>query len=250
MGEHAPVVVLVEPSEPGNIGTAARAMRNFGFEELLLVDPPHLDPEGEAYGFAGRAREDVLPNATTVSLESVVESYYTIGFTSTPNEDPSNHTRYPYVTPSTLAEELLSLEADTALVFGRERTGLVNDELELLDRICTIPASTSYPALNLGQAVTLTLYELRELTEEASQLAERPLQRAEEEHIEHLYNHVEEYLEAINHPREKRDKANRLFRRIIGRAHPTEREIATLTGLIRRGAEYASPPGEDGEESD
>ncbi|MEF8901009.1 MAG: TrmH family RNA methyltransferase, partial [Halovenus sp.] len=57
-------VAIVDAETPGNVGTVARSMKNFGLSDLLLVDPPALDPDGEAYGFAGQAREDVLPNAT------------------------------------------------------------------------------------------------------------------------------------------------------------------------------------------
>ena len=66
--DHEFVVVVVEPETPGNVGTIARAMKNFGIYDLRLVNPPQLDPDGEAYGFAVHAREDVLPNATETTL--------------------------------------------------------------------------------------------------------------------------------------------------------------------------------------
>lgn len=242
MGETNPTVVLVEPSEAGNIGTAARAIRNFGFSRLLLVDASVPERNSEAYGFAGQAREDVLPAASTIELADLIESFLTVGFTSTPNEDETSHVRFPYLTPAELTDELTSVDSDVALVFGPEQSGLTNETLERLDLICAIPAADEYPALNLGQAVTITLYELSSLTSAPTQLADRQITRADEKQIERLYTHIEAYLEAINHPTEKRDKASRLMRRLIGRAHPTEREVTTLTGLFRRGAEYARPP--------
>jgi TrmH family RNA methyltransferase len=249
----APAVVLVEPSEPGNVGTVARSMKNFGLSELLLIDPPALDRDGPAYGFAGSAREDVLPNATETTLDDVVEEYYTVGFTATTGEDDRKHVRYPFVDPQGLATELAGITADTALVFGRERVGLTNDELAGLDRICSIPASDEYPTLNLGQAATIACYECRDLAVEETQHpdaaateSEDPIQRADEERVERLYDRVGEYLDAVEHPPEKRAKTLRLFRRVIGRAHPTGREATTLLGLFRRGIQRAqwSEPGE------
>ena len=218
-------------------------MKNFGFSELLLIDAPGLDPDGEAYGFAGQARKDILPDHRRPSFETLVSEYYTVGFTAIPAENATAPIRYPVTTPATLADELATVDAPVALVFGREDTGLNNDELGRLDRVCSIPAANDYPVLNLGQAATIALYELRELTDTPAQLPERT--RAAEADIERLYNQFDAFLDAIGHPEEKRAKTKRLFRRLVGRAHPTARETATLTGLFRRGATFADPPEED-----
>jgi TrmH family RNA methyltransferase len=230
-------VAVVDATEPGNVGTIARAMKNFGLSELLLVDPPTLDPEGEAYGFAGQAREDVLPNAREVTFSDLVERYHTVGCTAVTNEDATKHTRYPFVTPQELAADLAGVDADTALVFGRERIGLTNDELARLDQVCSIPASAEYPVLNLGQAATVVLYEMRSLTVESTQHPDDRHERADEGAIEGLHDQFAEFLAAVGHPEEKRPKAARLWRRLVGRAHPTGREVRTLRGLFRRGAQ-------------
>jgi len=173
-----PAVAVVDAQSPGNVGTIARAMKNFGFEDLLLIDPPTLDPDGEAYGFAGHAREDVLPNADEISFDSLVENYHTIGCTAVTNEDDHSHMRFPYSTPAELADRLPTVESPTALVFGRERVGLTNAELAQIDEICSIPANADYPVLNLGQAATITLYELRSLTLDETQLPDLERVRA------------------------------------------------------------------------
>jgi TrmH family RNA methyltransferase len=227
-------VAVVDAETPGNVGTIARAMKNFGLSELLLVDPPELDPEGEAYGFAGGAREDVLPNAETVDFDHLVGGYHTVGFTAVTNEDARKHVRYPFTTPAELAGELP--DGDVCLVFGRESTGLTNDELARLDRICSVPASDRYPALNLGQAATVVLYELRTLTVDESQLPEID-DRADETEIEGLHGEFERFLAALGHPEEKQPKARRLWRRLLGRANPTGREVRTLRGLFRRASD-------------
>ncbi|WP_247728733.1 RNA methyltransferase [Halovivax limisalsi] len=242
-----PAVAVVGAETPGNVGTIARSMKNFGFESLLLVDPPPLDPDGEAYGYAGQAREDVLPNATEIAFDQLVTEYHTIGCTAVPNEDDRSHVRYPFSTPAELAERLPTVDASTALVFGRERVGLHNDELERMDEVCAIPANPAYPVLNLGQAATVTLYELRELALETTQLPDVERTRAPEPAIERCVERWQALLAAINHPDEKRAKATRLFRRVLGRADPTEREVRTLTGILRRATERPDLRDGDGE---
>src|SRR6056297_3136117 len=127
-----PAVAVVDAETPGNVGTIARGMKNFGFTDLLLVDPPPLDPSGEAYGFAGHAREDVLPNATETTLDDVVASFHTVGFTAITGEDSRRHVRFPFTTPADLADDLERVHGRTALVFGREGKGLSNAELSRL----------------------------------------------------------------------------------------------------------------------
>ena len=242
-------VAVVGAETPGNVGTIARSMKNFGLTDLYLVDPPELDPEGEAYGFAGHAREDVLPDATEVSFGYLVENFYTVACTAITNEDATKHVRYPFVRPAELPDELRDLDADVCIVFGRESVGLANEELERLDRVCSIPASGDYPVLNLAQAATLVLYELRELTVAETQHPDEAHERATEHELEGLYETFDEYLRDVGHPGEKIPKTNRLFRRLIARAHPTGREARTMRGVLRRGAMRATGeiprPGED-----
>ncbi|WP_135302476.1 RNA methyltransferase [Haloarcula amylovorans] len=227
-------VAVVDAETPGNVGTIARSMKNFGLSELLLVDPPELDPDGEAYGFAGQAREDILPNAREVTFDHLVENYHTVACTATTNEDASNHVRYPAKTPAELSDSLAGVESNTCVVFGRERVGLTNDELARLDELCSIPANADYPVLNLGQAATIVLYELRELTVERDQHPEELHARADERAIEGLHGEFERFLAASGHPEEKQPKTRRLFRRVFGRAQPTGRETRTLRGVFRK----------------
>ena len=232
-------VAVVGAETPGNVGTVARAMKNFGLEALYLVDPPDLDPDGEAYGFAGQAREDVLPDAREVDLPFLVENFYTVATTAITNEDATKHVRYPFVEPADLADDVAGINADVCLVFGRERVGLTNEELARFDRVCSIPAAADYPVLNLAQAATIVLYELREVTVEATQHPDEPHERAAEHELEGLYETFDDYLHAVGHPTEKIDKTDRLFRRLLAREHPTGREARTLRGVLRRGAMVA-----------
>lgn len=230
-------VAIVGAETAGNIGTIARGMKNFGLSELLLVDPPELDPEGEAYGFAGQAREDILPEAEEITFEQLTERYHTVACTATTNEDPQNHVRYPAVTPAELPSQLSGIDSDVAIVFGRERVGLANEELAALDLICSIPASSSYPVLNLGQAATIVFYELRELTLAETQHPDSLHVHADKAEIERLHEYFAKYIGAVGHPEVKQPKARRMFRRLIGRAVPTPREARTMQGLFRRGTQ-------------
>jgi TrmH family RNA methyltransferase len=234
-----PAVAVVEPKTPGNVGTIARAMKNFGMHDLKLVDPPALPRDSEAYGFAGQAREDVLPDYDEVTFDELVANYHTVGLTATTNEDARKHRRFPFKTPTQLADSLRDVDAPTVLIFGREDNGLTNDEMARVDEVCAIPASAEYASLNLGQAATVTLYELRDLTVEETQLPEVERERAEESDIEGFYDHFAEFLDAIDHPEEKRAKTLRLVRRLLGRAHPTGREVRTLRGVLRRAIYHA-----------
>jgi TrmH family RNA methyltransferase len=214
-------------------------MKNFGFSDLLLVDPPDLDPDGEAYGFAGRAREDVLPQARELTFGELVADFHTIACTAVPNEDERNHVRYPVMTPVELPDRLDGIDGEIAIVFGRERVGLTNDELAELDEICSIPANPDYPSLNLGQAATIVCYELRSLGLASTQLPDERHELAAVDEVERLHDRFGQFLDAIGHPEPKRDKAARMFRRLIGRADPTPREASTLIGIFRRGAQRA-----------
>ena len=252
---HDPVVVVVDPETPGNVGTIARAMKNFGLSELKLVNPPELREDGEAYGFAGHAREDVLPNAEAVTFESVVDDYHTVGTTAITNDDSRRHVRFPFKTPVELRESLETVDTRTALVFGREGTGLDNDELARLDEVCSIPASAEYPVLNLGQAATILLYELRTLTVDETQLPDVERERADEAAIDRFYEFFETFHRSVESRDHKREKTRVMMRRLVGRAHPTEREITTLTGIFRRAndllgdrsfGDHTGEPGADG----
>lgn len=225
-------IAVVDAETPGNIGAIARSMKNFGFSDLLLVDPPELDPNGEAYGMAGHARTDILPNATIIPFETLTEDYVTVGFTAYPGQTDAKHIRYPFFTPNELAAKLESITEPTAVVFGRESTGLQNNELESIDMICSIPASHEYPVLNLAQAATIALYELRTLSTTQSQHPARQ-PRATSEDLELFYEHFDTTLNQLDYPTEKHDKTIRLLRRLLGRANPTERELITLRGVLR-----------------
>ncbi|WP_406661066.1 RNA methyltransferase [Methanolobus sp. ZRKC3] len=219
-------VVLVEPLYQGNVGSVTRAMKNFGFSDLVLVNPCKL--EGEARAMSSHAR-DVLEGAVHVSslsqaIEDVSIVIGTSGITGTKFDE---HIRVPAYTPRELKERLAGVSGNVAVIFGREDHGFTNDELKMCDMITSIPTSDIYPVMNLSHAVTLILYELSSV-----EAWENPLADAFD--IKLLYEHLDELLENIDYPVHKKEKTSLMLKRIFGRACLLPREVQTLRGIIRK----------------
>lgn len=219
-------VVLVEPMYQGNVGSVARAMKNFGYTELVLVNPCEL--EGQARAMSSHAR-DVLEGARITSTleEAVKGADLLIGTTGVSSLKTGEHIRLPLYTVKEVKEKLKGYSGTIAVLFGREDNGFSNDELKCFDMLITVPASEIYPIMNLSHAVAIVLYELSELEGGSNPLAEGFDLRL-------LYEHLDELLEEIDYPAHKKDKTSLMLRRIFGRAGLTPREVQTLRGIIRK----------------
>ena len=196
--------MLVEPIYQGNIGSVARAMKNFGYTNLVLVNPCKL--EGEARAMASHAR-DILEGARVTSSfdDAVKGSNLLIGTTGVSSLKAGEHIRLPLYTSRELKEKLKEYRGTASIIFGRENHGFRNDELKNFDMLITIPTSEIYPIMNLSHAVAVV-----------------------------LYGHLEELLEKIDYPFHKKNKTYLMLRRIFGRAGLTPREVQTLRGIIRK----------------
>ncbi|MHC1570528.1 MAG: RNA methyltransferase [Methermicoccaceae archaeon] len=217
-------VVLVEPMGEGNIGACARLVKNFGAEKLVLVNPPPLGDEARMLAVHA---QDVLDDAVVCSsLKEAIEGCsFVIGTTGVLARGEDDHYRFPMYDVHELGS--LADGKSVAVVFGRESCGLTNDELVLCDVVATIPTSPAYPSLNLSHAVAIVLYELSGL--ECSMHDHSSV-----EHREGLVSHLDALLVEIDYPAHKRKKTIRMARRLLGRAHPTVREVFTLRGIIRK----------------
>jgi tRNA/rRNA methyltransferase len=225
-------IVLVSPLYEGNIGSAARVMKNFGFLRLVLVDPCTIGDE--AVIRAGHA-QDVLSSAETVSFhELVARSELIIATTGEVSKSICRPMRMPYYSPCEIRELIDGVKGRVSVLFGRENWGLNNDEVRESDIICTIPASPDYPILNLSHAVGIICYELAGMERGEYLLASR-------EEMDHLYVHIDAYLNRIDHPDFKRLPTMLLIRRVLGRARLTAREASTLHGLMRRSEWHMNP---------
>lgn len=226
--------VLVETSHPGNIGAAARAMKNMGLSQLVLVKPkifPHEDATARAAGAI-----DLLGSAVVCDslAEALVGCSLSFGTTARPRR-LSNVA----VTPRNCAEQgvgYLNSHADTdiALVFGRERSGLTNDELDLCQQPLNIPTNPDYSSLNLGAAVQLLSYEMRVATMGgvATQV-ERELAKHDE--LEGLFSALETAMVKVGFL--KPDNPRLLMRRVrqlLNRASMDSEEVQLLRGFMAK----------------
>ena len=218
-------IVLVAPLYEGNVGFAARVMKNFGFTRLVLVDPCTLGNEAKAR--ASHA-QDVLAGAEVCTIEDVFSrSSIVIATTGLVSKSVCHSMRMPFFSPKELRERIKDTGGRISILFGRENWGLSNDEVKRSDLICTIPTSEEYPILNLSHAVGVVCYELAGLPLPSYTIASAT-------DLGYLYRHIDRYLDAIHHPAFKRENTMILIRRILGRANLTTREASTLHGLLRR----------------
>lgn len=218
-------IVLVEPLYDGNVGFSARVMKNFGFTDLVLINPCPLGIE--AYARASHAK-DLLEDATIMDLEEVFStSNMVIATTGALSKSACHPIRMPFYSPKEIRDLIADVDGIISILFGRENWGLNNDEVRRSDVICTIPASEIYPIVNLSHAVGILCYEL-------ANLPKGEIAVATPEEMTHLYSHIDEYLDLVDHPRFKRKSTMTLVRRILGRCNLTWREATTIHGLLRR----------------
>lgn len=217
-------LVLVEPKYEGNIGSIARVMKNFGFEELIIVKPPDLGDFARA--MASHAF-DILEKARKVDvLEEAIEDVSLIIATTAVKSGKCEFKRRPVFTPEQLKKKLQGKSGIVALLFGREDTGLTNEVIEKCDMVVNIPANPEYPVLNLAQAAGIMLYELSKVEGGKTELASH-------RSLEQFYAHINQLLAEVEYPKHKRRKTKLMLRRICGRAELTEEEIFTLRGILR-----------------
>jgi len=225
-------IVLVAPLYEGNVGFAARVMKNFGFLRLVLIDPCPLG--NEADGRASHAY-DVLHAAEVCTIEDVfARSNIVIATTGLVSKSVCHSMRMPFYSPRELRQRIQDVDGRISILFGRENWGLNNEEVRRSDMICTIPTSAEYPILNLSHAVGVVCYELSDLP-----LPGIPL--ASPHDMGYLYRHINRYLDTIHHPAFKRENTMILIRRVLGRANLTIREASTLHGLLRRSEWHIDP---------
>lgn len=221
-------VILLEPLYEGNIGAVARVMINFGFRDIVLVNPPVIGDEARTFASNPNVI-DFLESATVVgSFEDAIhDSNLVVGTTSKMGLTENRHVRMPAYSPKELKRKLDSKEGVVSLVFGREDKGLRALELSRCDIIASIPASSDYPVMNLSHAVAIFLYEFQNLNPGQYPLADRF-------NKDLLYDHIHEFLHKIPYPPHKLEKTALMMRRILGRAELTGREVQTLRGVLKR----------------
>ncbi len=227
---HNVCVVLVEPQGPRNIGSVCRAMKNFGLQDLRLVNPQTNHLVHEARQMAVKAT-DLLEKARvfTSLVDALADCVTAFGTTRR-----FGKYREDLLHPDEAAEQILplSLTDPIALVFGREDKGLHTAELDLCQRFITIPTDEALPSMNLAQAVALCLYELKKGQGRLQQVTTGRKRLAGVKNMEKMYEHMETSLTECGflNPQNP-DHIMRAFRRIFGRAGLNDREVRILRGL-------------------
>ena len=239
-------IVLVQTSHPGNIGAAARAMKTMGLADLWLVQPEQY-PAAEATAMASGA-EDVLDGATQVETleEALRDCSIAIGTSAR-----SRSLAWPELDPRECGETAVATARQgrvAAIVFGRERTGLTNAELDLCSHVVTIDANPEYSSLNLAAAVQVMSYELRRAASSDVPSRERKEGKrdmsppASREELERLFQHYESVLwERDFLDRNNPQHLMRRLRRLYNRAGLDYNEVQILRGILKELAPDVSP---------
>lgn len=247
-------IVLVGTSHPGNIGAAARAMRTMGLTQLDLVQPerfPHREAEAMAAG-----ADDVLAQARVFPslADAIADCRWVMGCTARRRSVAMDE--YP---PDAAAKRMLDAcaQGPVALVFGRERTGLTNEELMLCHAAVHIPSVEDFSSLNLAAAVQVLAWELRraalarecgETLQIAGPAPDDPPASAAQ--MEGLFEHLAQTLDDIDfHKGRSPDRVMRRLRQLLLRAQPDQREVRVLRGILadaQRMARLANAGSQDG----
>jgi len=213
-------VVLVEPRNSGNLGAIARVMKNFGFSDLIVVNP-RCNPNSIEARKRSKHALDVLKKVKVIGSLDELKHDKIVATTSVLGTD-YNILRAP------LAPDKLRISGKTALVFGREGSGLRNEELRKCDVVVSIPTSRKYRAMNLSHAVAVMLYELSDCRIEGFREGTRKEKDA-------LMNYISGVLDKLDFTtREKRETQKMLWKKIIGKSNLTKRELYALFGFFRK----------------
>jgi tRNA/rRNA methyltransferase len=224
--------VLVGPRSAGNVGSAARALKNFGFTDLRVVSPL-CDPSSSqglrmAVGASGLLRSAAICD----TLEEALEGATTVIGAS---RRTGKH-RWPHYRADEIAGLFGSnaLDSDIALVFGREDHGLSDQELDRCTHLVHIPSSDDYPSLNLAQSVLLMAWEFQRVTLPSAD-AEDAEPMAEHGDREAMYSHLQEALLTIGFLKEDSTEViMRRIRRMLGRAGLSENEVRVMRGIAHQ----------------
>jgi tRNA/rRNA methyltransferase len=255
--EPAPIVILVEPQLPENIGAAARAMANFGLSRLRLVAPRPTWPNAKAQMMAAGADRVLDAAELYLSLADAIADCSLVFATTARAHDQAK----PVVSATAAAELMaprIAAGENVAVAFGRERNGLENDEIALGDRILTLPVNPAFASLNLAQAVVVVGYEWFKLVSGGKLPFAMPEKSAPapKEQLLAFFGSLERELEKVEffRPPDKRETMQINLRNIFTRMQPTQQDIQTLHGVIMAIAEGRKGPARggvlDGEEAE
>lgn len=218
-------VILDQPLYQGNIGSVARAMKNFGLSKLVFTGKVEIGEETRKMAVHA---QDVLKNAEKIEgFEDAVKNFDLVIGTSSEKTDRDDYFLRMSLSPEEMREKIEKAKGKAALVFGKEDIGLTNEQLELCDFVVNIPTSSEYQTMNLSHSAAVLFYELFKFEEkETVRLAGR-----KEKNL--IYETFEEILEKTDYEEDKIKIFISMFRKILGRVNLTGREASTLIGVLK-----------------
>ena len=244
-----PCVILVEPQLADNIGSAARAMANFGLSQLRLVAPRCGWPAERAYVMASGA-DRVLDGVQVFETAEAAMGDLNFVFATTARAHDQAKPVVDAGAAAQLAAEKIAAGESVGLMFGRERNGLENHEVALADRIITLPVNPAFASLNLAQAVAILSYEWFKLASGSALPFKMPQKSpaAPRQQLLAFFENLEHELEKVEffRPPDKRDTMQINLRNIFSRMQPTQQDIQTLHGVIMTIAEGRKGPARGG----
>jgi tRNA/rRNA methyltransferase len=229
-----PAIVLVEPQLSENIGTAARAMANFGLTDLRLVKPRDGWPSDKARSAASGADHVIDRVRVFTSLPEAIADLTFVYATTARMREVAKRVVGPREAASASLAQIRVGNA-VGYLFGRERTGLNNEEVSLADEILTLPVNPSFSSLNIAQAVLIVAYEWRLVAAgETLPFATEIAEQAPRDQLVAMFEHLENALDDAGffRPSEKRPHITLAIRAMLQRAGLTEQEVRTLRGMI------------------
>lgn len=245
----APIVVLVEPQLGQNIGMAARAMGNFALSELRIVNPRDGWPNIHASRAASGA-DAIIDGAKLFDTVTDAVADCSLLFATTAR---AHDQAKPVLSPEAAVQEMaaeIAGEGRAAILFGRERWGLTNEEVALADRIVTFPVDPEFASLNLAQAVLLVGYEWFKVARGGVLpfAATDRSARASQQQVQAFFDTLVAELDRVEflRPAEKRDTMVVNLRNIFSRMEPTRQDMQTLHGAIKAIAEGSKGPARGG----
>ncbi len=227
-------IVMVNTTEPGNIGAAARAMKNMMLSQLYLVSPSNY-PSAVATARASGA-DDVLSNAIVCSsLEDALIGVNLVIGASARQRNIKWRQLDVIDTCGEIQSTLVSSDEDVAVVFGTENSGLTNEELDLCSILMTIPGNPKYFSLNVASAIQVFAYQ-NFVCSIDGKFDNSPKDLANFDDLNSFYKHLEQVLEHIDYFDSKKPKSllMRRLRRLFGKSVPEKEEIAILRGILNK----------------
>jgi len=225
-------IILLEPGKQENIGSVARVMKNFSFDDLVLIKPKCKI--GMLAFKVAKHGKDVLKKIKIKDFSYLKKLDYLIGTTAQLGTD-YNIPRNP-ITAEQLAQKISKInyhKIKSGILIGRESTGLRNAEINLCDILVTIPASKKYPTMNVSHATTIILYELfKKMNDEKSNSHINFATKKEKDIILKYINQVLNNIQFST--KEKKDTQKKVWKRVIGKAMLTKREAFTVMGFLRK----------------